>query len=327
MPSSRRSVRFEFFHDVRALRLSADQRTVDRVEVDAQVRLRVGSYQPLVRVGDLPCWPNEPLWEQLDTDWSGDPEDLERSDSGAVAESKVLRAGVDYDRLVLGIPVGALPALCGELVEARSEWRDLLTHLATVRTQALQLWFQQPQHEISATPSGMAASYVQPYSSWSDFTQVLAHERWPSPAPQYLAYSCGVLADDADPDSVRQTAIDWLDQHSAPLWPALVSEAGFHWDGLVDPEGRTGSERIDAQYVRANVDGSARYVQSLPGTTRYRLRPDGSGFDNLVLTGDWTRNGIDLGCVEATVVSGLLAAQAVTGVTRAIAGVPAVGGL
>ncbi|MBL8744215.1 MAG: FAD-dependent oxidoreductase [Myxococcales bacterium] len=48
---------------------------------------------------------------------------------------------------------------------------------------------------------------------------------------------------------------------------------------------------------------------SLPGTTRFRLRPHESGYENLVLAGDWTRNAINGGCVESAVMSGLDAAR------------------
>jgi uncharacterized protein with NAD-binding domain and iron-sulfur cluster len=65
--------------------------------------------------------------------------------------------------------------------------------------------------------------------------------------------------------------------------------------------------------VRANFTGSERYVLTLAGSVRHRLWPGKSGFGNLFLAGDWTRNGIDGGSVEAAVTSGMLAARAITG--------------
>jgi uncharacterized protein with NAD-binding domain and iron-sulfur cluster len=53
-----------------------------------------------------------------------------------------------------------------------------------------------------------------------------------------------------------------------------------------------------------------------PGTDRYRLRPDESGYDNLVLAGDWTDSGLNAGCIEAATLSGLQAANAVLGRPR-----------
>jgi len=63
--------------------------------------------------------------------------------------------------------------------------------------------------------------------------------------------------------------------------------------------------------VRANLDPSDRYVQSLPGTGRYRLPPGDTGFGNLAVAGDWTACGFDAGCLEAATRSGVLAARAV----------------
>ena len=71
--------------------------------------------------------------------------------------------------------------------------------------------------------------------------------------------------------------------------------------------------RLDAQYFRVNVDPSELYVQSVPGSTQYRLTADGSGFDNLFLAGDWLRTGINAGCVEAATMGGLQAARAISG--------------
>ena len=62
-----------------------------------------------------------------------------------------------------------------------------------------------------------------------------------------------------------------------------------------------------------NIDPSDRYVQSVPGSDQYRLRPDESGYDNLVLAGDWTDCGLNAGCIEAAVMSGLQAANALLG--------------
>ena len=52
---------------------------------------------------------------------------------------------------------------------------------------------------------------------------------------------------------------------------------------------------------------------SLPGTARYRLAADGSGYENLVLAGDWTRTDWNVGCIEAAVSSGINAAAAIEG--------------
>jgi hypothetical protein len=72
-------------------------------------------------------------------------------------------------------------------------------------------------------------------------------------------------------------------------------------------------DACDGLYFRANVDPSDRYVQSLPGSGAHRLRVDQSGVPDLVLAGDWTNCGLNAGCVEAAVMSGIEAANAVAG--------------
>ena len=52
---------------------------------------------------------------------------------------------------------------------------------------------------------------------------------------------------------------------------------------------------------------------SLVGTTKYRLATDKSGFSNLFLAGDWIRTGLNCGCMEGTVTSGMLASNALCG--------------
>ena len=55
-----------------------------------------------------------------------------------------------------------------------------------------------------------------------------------------------------------------------------------------------------------------RYVLSLPGTQKYRISPLDNTYDNLTIAGDWTTCGLDAGCVEAAVISGRLAAHAIS---------------
>ena len=58
-----------------------------------------------------------------------------------------------------------------------------------------------------------------------------------------------------------------------------------------------------------------RIATSSPSRARasYRLPADGSGFENLFLAGDWIDSGLNAGCIEAAVLGGLQAANAVEG--------------
>ena len=137
-------------------------------------------------------------------------------------------------------------------------------------------------------------------------------------------YLCGPLADEAarQPGEaaavVRRHAAEFLERLGGDVWPQAVdATGGFRWDVLADDGGlrraRQGRARLDAQYWTANVDPSDRYVQSPPGSAIHRLRADEAGYQNLFLAGDWTNCGLNAGCIEAAVLSGLQAANAVRG--------------
>ena len=105
-------------------------------------------------------------------------------------------------------------------------------------------------------------------------------------------------------------AADYIDTHLGLYFPNAVTEQGFKWDLLCGANGHRGVAALATQHISVNVDPSDRYVQSVPGSDKHRLRPDESGYDNLVLAGDWTDCGLNAGCIEAAVMSGLEAANA-----------------
>jgi len=116
----------------------------------------------------------------------------------------------------------------------------------------------------------------------------------------------------------REAAYGYLDA-IGEQWPGAVGPDGFRWDLLYTTKDVSGPARFDTQFWRANITPTERYVQTLPGTVQYRLAADESGLGNLFLAGDWTRNGMDIGAVEATVMSGMLAARAIAGSPAKIA--------
>jgi hypothetical protein len=159
--------------------------------------------------------------------------------------------------------------------------------------------------------------------------QLIDAECWPEPErPRAIAYSCGALDEPSVPPSggqaysgaqqarVRANAIELLERHLPHLLPGVARGGRFRWELLCGRNGHRGRDAIDTQFWLANVDASDRYVQCSPGSDRYRLRPDESGFENLVLAGDWTDNGINAGCIEAATISGLQAANAALGRSR-----------
>ena len=166
-------------------------------------------------------------------------------------------------------------------------------------------------------------------------SQLLVREVWPSgDRPQNVAYFCGVFRqfgplpppthhDFPAKELARldEKAKRFLNDHVAVLWPAAADAGAFRWDLLVNLGQQSGERRFESQFRRVNIDPTERYVLSVPGSTQYRLNPNGTEFQNLYVTGDWTRCGLNAGCVEAAVTAGMLAAGAITGSGAPIRGV------
>jgi uncharacterized protein with NAD-binding domain and iron-sulfur cluster len=327
-----RGVRFEFFHRVDALHVGQDGLTIDAVSMGRQVRVARGDrgYAPLVRVGDLPVFPDAPLTEQLCAADAAATSDLEsywcrRPD----AERRVLRRGEDFDDVVLALPVGMAPIVCRELIERRPEWRAMVEHLATTATQALQLWLRPGEPSMGwPFPGSTVSAFAQPFNTWASMDQLVAAECWPDEdRPGTIAYFCGALDGAWSPDDdetypgrhharVVDNAYRFVTRDVPHLLPGLSGPDGARWNLLCGANGERGRAALATQFVRANVDPSDRYVQCVPGSDRYRLRSDESGYDNLFLAGDWTDNGLNAGCIEAAALSGLQAANAVLGRSR-----------
>jgi hypothetical protein len=206
-----------------------------------------------------------------------------------------------------------MPHVAAELVAADPAWRAMVDRVSTVATRSAQLWLDATEAELGwRGPPGVTLSgFGDTFDTWASMTHLLPREAWPSPGgPRSLAYLCGAMPDDR-PETARDSVRRFLDTEVGQLWPAATDADGFRWELLWDDEGRRGPERLGAQYVRAHVDPSDRYVQAMPGSGRYRLAPGGTGFANLAVAGDWTACGFDAGCVEAATRSGIQAARAV----------------
>jgi uncharacterized protein with NAD-binding domain and iron-sulfur cluster len=243
-----------------------------------------------------------------------------------------LRVTEDFDCVVLAVGLGAIPHVCRELVEKDARWRAMIAHGKTAATQAFQIWMTEEIEDLAMVGTQTTITgFVQPFETCADMRQMLAQENW-KVRPRSAAYFCGVLPDEQLPDNssdpqflakarelVRRNAIRFLRRDLVHLWPDVVGENGFRWDLLVDPlakEAATKSSdesQFDSQFWTANVNPSDRYCLSLPKTIRYRISPLDNTFDNLTVAGDWTQCGLDSGCVEAAVISGRLAANAICG--------------
>src|SRR6266536_2674220 len=154
----RRGVRFEFFHRlenvkvVDTARLQAGESPyVEALEFDMQAEIRGGrEYEPLVEVRGLPCWPSRPDWRQLVNGERLESEgwDFESHWDRRKVRSKTLRVTEDFDFVVLGVGVGAIPYVAREIVARDPRWRAMIDHVQTVATQALQIWMTADMKEI-----------------------------------------------------------------------------------------------------------------------------------------------------------------------------------
>ena len=348
-----RGVKFEFFHRVDALNLAPpdpgapDRPSVERIQLTRQAHLSgPGDYDPFVWVKDVPCWPSRPHFAQLrggaelERLFAGGADMEDPKSSWPGDEVRTLRLGVDFDQVVLGIPVEALRPVTPELAahpRVGPAWRDMFHHAATTPTQAFQLWFRATAKDLGwQGPAPVFGTYVDPIDTYIDMTPALRFEETRADDVKTLSYFCGVFdrRDGETREAARTRATDnavtHLMERCRYIWPRLASGNDLRWallwggspapapagNALADLRGRF----LAGQYARVNVWSSDLYTLNLPGTSRYRLRPDaaarfeeGPACRNLWLAGDWTRNPINLGCVEATVMSGLMAARGLTG--------------
>jgi uncharacterized protein with NAD-binding domain and iron-sulfur cluster len=350
----RRGVRFKFFHRLENVRLSAagsgeggERAYVEALEFSVQAKVRGGrDYRPLIAINGGPCWPSEPEYGQLEHGAALEAEarDFESHWERTRAATRTLRVTRDFDFVVLGVGLGAIPYVCKEFIARDSRWRKMTANVKTVATQAFQLWLSEDLQQLGWEPPPVTLSaFVKPFDTWSDMGQVVPAEGWRRP-PQTIAYFCGALHEPDDGETtakdgyyaasrekVRSNALAFLDHEVRHLWPkAADAERGFRWELLVDVgDQQSGEERprrhrrggmrapdrsrFDSQFWVANVNPTDRYTQSIPGSSEHRISPLDNTYDNLTLAGDWTDCGLNLGCVEAAVMSGRLAAHALSG--------------
>lgn len=329
-----RGVRFEFFHRLRNVCLSRSETPfVSALEFDVQARVKGGGeYLPLIDVHHVPSWPASPLFDQLEhgDQFANEGRDFEAAWDRRRAETKTLQVGHDFDFVVLGVSIGALPEVASELIEHSPRWRDMVKHVKTVPTQAFQVWMKPGVDELG-WPHGPVnlAGFVEPFDTWADMTHLLPEESWPEKV-RSIAYFCSVLPDPGlavtedlhrkQRETVRKNAVQFLSRDVRALWPQSSDAAGeFRWRDLAaaDPSQKAaksrGAGRFASQFWTANINPTDRYVQSLPGSIAYRISPLDMTFDNLTIAGDWTATGLDTGCIESAVISGRLAAHALSG--------------
>ena len=341
----RRGVKFEFFHRLTNVRLShqmdpsdAEGPFVVALEFDVQATVKGGvEYSPLVRVKGRPCWPSQPDFSQLEDGERAAREgrDFESHwDRGRVAR-KILEVQKDFDFVVLGVSLGEIPNVCADVLARDARWREMVENVRTIETQAFQIWTDADLGALGWTgPNFIGSAFAKPFDTWCDMAHTIPEEDWDQ-APRAVLYFCGPLAGPAaSPETeardypaqrqadVLHNALNHLQSSVRVLWPAAYDAEGeFRWDLLRDakPDYPANCEsvasplRFETQYWRANVNPSDRYVLAVPDGAKHRISPLDMTYDNMTIAGDWTACGLNQGCVEAAVISGRLAAHALSG--------------
>jgi uncharacterized protein with NAD-binding domain and iron-sulfur cluster len=214
-------------------------------------------------------------------------------------------------------------------------WQECFTKLQVVESQAIRMWFNVPLRTKDARPGQRSlgwqmsppilSGYRPPHSTWEDNSQAADIHAFPEGhEPLTIATLFGPLPTgplntrsrahfEAQKLIAREAAWGFVQDHMLPLWPGLERDGAVAWEAFIDLEHRSGSARFLWQDVTANAGPNESYIACLPGTLQHRIRPHESGFENLFVAGDWTRNGFEVGTVEAAVVSGLKAAKALSG--------------
>jgi len=302
-------VKFEFFHRVDGLELAPDGRSIAKIHFGLQATPKdAAGYKPLIRVGDLECWPNEPdlsklnegeAIEELSTKtyvnlesawsaWVGPPYERRRTlEHGAKVDG--------FDEVVLGIPVGSLRHICPELIAARPRWKSMVEEVKTVRTQAFQLWLNRgieelgwPRRIIHHDPERepklqgpLLTAFIEPIDTWGDMSQTIQTEAWPpTNMPKQVAYFCGPMEDTVDEPApytdptfpARMKAKVYRRMHKS-----LRDELHHLWPAMA----ANGSFDWDALVVTDHSTGSNRardqfWIANIDPSERYTLSLPGS---------------------------------------------------
>ncbi len=337
-------VKFRFFNAARGLRLDPTGTRVVAIDMVRQASPKGGDYDPLHTVEDLPCWPSEPFWDRIelvDALKGAKAEDLELEGVARPPRGHpyTLKAGEDFDEVILGASMGSLPYLTEDLAAVSQRWRRMLASVKTVGTRAAQFWLTKDQDALGwrelvdrcnpdvRKPEGsletIMTGFGEPLDTWADMSHLLPREAWGPDGPKSIAYFCSPARDGLTEEEFRRDVRAWLNEDLAVIWQDERGRGrghvGFDESELYLDADRDG-DAFAQQYFRVNESGSERYVLSVTNSVYHRLAPGESGFERLTLAGDWTRCGLNAGCVEAATMSGLAAAEAVTGKPMLVVG-------
>jgi len=338
-----KGVKFKYFHEVKDICMSEDGSEVTSVKMLKTIKLKdeAAGYDPYVILpyakstsGEWPCWPEQPLWDQIDPDQAKYYQEQQKLNGTSIespwlklpdsVEEVTLEQGTDFEQVISGITLRALVPVTKGLYEKNTKWKNMLDNVQTVTTMAYQLWFKKTAQETGFNPGdpkydeveALVGGYARPWGTQADLSHLLPAEDWGTPDPKYLIYSCCPMPMPEVPvpltehdypkkqtDKVEKEGWEWLEQRAGGLWPNCAP--ADNPDGLA-------KDQLDSEYWRAGTSFTEHYVLSVANSNQYRLLSDDLGVKNFFIAGDWTRNVINAGCVEAGTISGLFCARQFT---------------
>jgi uncharacterized protein with NAD-binding domain and iron-sulfur cluster len=334
----KRGVDIKFFHIVREIipDPDPDKKQIKEIRIGVQAtvskNVKDGQYNPIFNVKGLPCWPSTPFYDQLEQGTELEALQINLEDYHAPwkdINQIPLVAGKDFDIAILGISLGSFPDVCPDILKTNNAWAAMYANVLTTPTQSAQIWLKPTLEKLGWTEPGPPFIGALPdttMDTYADMAHLIKMEDWPEGVVGDIAYYAGALPIETPPNDAlndaKENTADVL-KTIKKLWPDAnkfkISNA-LPWYSLVAPTGVRGIERLYDQYFRGNVLGSERYVLTVAGSTQYRLEGDKSGYDNLYLAGDWTKNGYNCGMIESAVMSGMLTSQAISGYPEGISG-------
>src|SRR5262249_36005250 len=150
---------------------------VEALEFDVQADVVGGRpYRPLVDIRGLPCWPSAADYPQLlaGPRLPAEGRDFESFWDPRAVRTRALRVSEDFDLVVLGVGMGAIPHVCRDLVARDPRWRAMVDHVKTVATQAFQLWLRADMRELGWPDAPITISgFVQPFDTWADMRHLI----------------------------------------------------------------------------------------------------------------------------------------------------------
>ena len=340
-------VRFHFLHTLRSVAFDMkdpNRRVVttlefavpgDRAEVDELGNNALDAYG---------CWPDNPKARFAD---------LPDQDETTFKREYNEASGDGFDAVIFAMGIDDLrPLLEDALVDEKEhpprpffhamppKWARMRDEVATVATKSAQCWIDRSLDELGwARGPGIFTAMDFRFNTWADMTHTLTTEAHcrdhmgvvdeKLDRAGSVAYFCGVLPD-RDIGRMRRTEEDKARAAGAAkasysdLDAALRSKVGTDLTAQLRHEMRPAWPRaysdnhlkrglVVDDHAQANYRGSDRYTLSLPGSIDDRISPLDRSVLNMTIAGDWTACGLDAGCIEAAVMSGMLAAYAITG--------------